>query len=64
MTKKNGHLESKNELKSKMLMPTGIPWILEHAFDQHIVNRANGNKILTILRQILPIFGNYPLECA
>ena len=35
-------------------MPTGIPLILEHAFD--IVNRANGNKILTILGQILPIF--------
>ena len=49
-------LESKNEVISKVLMPTCVPWILEHPFDQHIVNRANGNTILTILRQILPIF--------
>ena len=49
-------LESKNEVGSKILMPTGVPWVLEHPFDQQIVNRANGNKILTILRQILPIF--------
>ena len=49
-------LESKNELRFKNLMPTGVPWILEHPFDQQIVNRANWNKFLTILRQILPIF--------
>ena len=55
-TKKWPFLESKNEVRSKMLMPTGVPWVLEHPFDQQIVNRANGNKILTILRQILPVF--------
>ena len=49
-------LESKNEIRSKILMPTGVSWSLEHPFDQQIVNRANVNKILTILRQILPIF--------
>ena len=49
-------LESKNELRSKILMPTGVSWVLEHPFDQQIVNRANGNNISTILRQILPIF--------
>ena len=49
-------LESKNEFRSKILIPTVVSWILEHPFDQQIVNRANVNKILKILRQILPIF--------